>query len=332
MNVHKTPYIVLGKYQTGLDETEKALRNRISKSKFAKLEGAIDIEAMRRKTIIGIGCGGALGFYVSIARCGASNYVLFDHDYYQDTNISNQFADISNLGRTKVEVCKEKIQDINPNASIKAIQRRLDNDISDEEFMALVGEDILSNPDDYIITAFTDDFYAQARAAALSVKYGIPFIAAQLYVNGDAAEICFTKPGVTASCPRCMLESRYQAYEKGFKNNVTSSNSTIFSTERINAACGQIALMLLQYGCKSGRYGKALDGISNRNFLQIKITPFSNVIKNNIFDEAFNKEYTFCDSTVWIPQEPNENCPLCSGEGNLLKSRDGIKDTRRNLV
>ena len=76
MNVYKTPYIVLGKYQTGLDETEKALRNRISKSKFAKLEGAIDIEAISRKTIIGIGCGGALGFYVSMARCGASNYVL----------------------------------------------------------------------------------------------------------------------------------------------------------------------------------------------------------------------------------------------------------------
>ena len=90
--------------------------------------------------------------------------------------------------------------------------------------------------------------------------------------------------------------------------------------------------MLLQYGCERGRYGKILERVADRNFIQINITPFDNVIKNDIFDDAFDKEFAFCDSTVWIPQEPNDNCPLCGGEGNLLKSKDRIKDTRRDLI
>lgn len=196
----------------------------------------------------------------------------------------------------------------------------------------MVGKDILKQPENYLIAAFTDDFYAQARAAALSVNLGTAFLTAQMYMNGDAAEVCFSYPGVTPSCPRCMMESRYQAYKRGFKNNVTSSCSTIFSAQRVNALCGQVALMLLQYGSKNGRYGRILDRVVDRNFIQVKITPFSNVIKNSIFDEAFDKEFAFCDSTVWIPQEPNNDCPLCGGEGNLLKSKDKIKDTRRALL
>ncbi len=126
-----------------------------------------------------------------MARCGASNFTLFDHDWYKDENISNQFAEISNLGRGKVEVAKEKILDINPSAKVKAIQRRFDDRISDDEFISLVGKDIIKHPENYLIAAFTDDFYAQARASALSVNLGTAFLAAQMYLNGDAAEVCF---------------------------------------------------------------------------------------------------------------------------------------------
>ena len=38
------------------------------------------------------------------------------------------------------------------------------------------------------ICAFTDDFFAQARAAELSVKYNIPYIAAQHHKNGETSE------------------------------------------------------------------------------------------------------------------------------------------------
>lgn len=325
-------YEVAEDYETELKPKVKSDHERVTSHKYDRIEQAIDMDVMKNKTIVALGSGGALLYYVDMARCGVSKYVVFDHDYYQDTNIANQYAEISNLGKGKVEVAKEKIHDVNPSASVKAIQRRLDDSISDEEFVSLVGKGILKHPEDYLIAAFTDDFYAQARAAALAVKFGTPFISAQMYKNGDAAEVFFSYPGVTASCHRCATESRYQAYRHGFNNNVTSSCSTIFSTGRVNAICGQISLMLLQYGCERGRYGKILERVADRNFIQINITPFDNVIKNDIFDDAFDKEFAFCDSTVWIPQEPNDNCPLCGGEGNLLKSKDRIKDTRRDLI
>lgn len=333
---HKKPELVtfevIDDYDTELPTSLKAAHERITYRKYDRINRAIDLEMMKNKHIIVLGCGGSQMFSIDMARCGASNFTLFDHDWYKDENISNQFAEISYLGRGKVEVAKEKILDINPSAKVKAIQRRFDDRISDDEFISLVGKDIIKHPENYLIAAFTDDFYAQARAAALSVNLGTVFLAAQMYMNGDAAEVCFSYPGVTPSCPRCMMESRYQAYKRGFKNNVTSSCSTIFSTQRVNALCGLVALMLLQYGSKNSRYGRLLDRVADRNFIQIKITPFNNVIKNDIFDEAFDKEYSFCDGTVWIPQEPNENCPLCGGEGNLLKSKDKIKDTRRALI
>lgn len=335
-NSHKKteriPYEIMSDYATKLSSDVKAKHEQITSHKYDRIAQAIDLDMMKSKHLVVFGCGGAQVFCVDMARCGASNYTLFDPDYYQDANISNQYAEISKLGRGKVEVTKEKIFDVNPSAKVKAIQRRFNDDISDDEFIDLVGKDILKQPENYLIAAFTDDFYAQARAAALSVNLGTAFLAAQMYMNGDAAEVCFSYPGVTPSCPRCMMESRYQAYKRGFNNNVTSSCSTIFSAQRVNALCGQVALMLLQYGSKNGRYGRILDRVADRNFIQVKITPFSNVIKNSIFDEAFDKEFAFCDSTVWIPQEPNNDCPLCGGEGNLLKSKDKIKDTRRALL
>lgn len=330
--VELIPYEVIEDYDTELPSSLKATHERITYRKYDRINQAIDLEMMKNKHIIVLGCGGSQMFSIDMARCGASNFTLFDHDWYKDENISNQFAEISNLGRGKVEVAKEKILDVNPSAKVKAIQRRFDDRISDDEFISLVGKGIIKHPENYLIAAFTDDFYAQARAAALSVNLGTAFLAAQMYLNGDAAEVCFSYPGVTPSCPRCMMESRYQAYKRGFKNNITSSCSTIFSTQRVNALCGLAALMLLQYGSKNSRYGRLLDRVADRNFIQIKITPFNNVIKNDIFNEAFDKEYSFCDGAVWIPQEPNENCPLCGGEGNLLKSKDKIKDTRRALI
>ena len=332
MTTERIQFRVTDSYETGLNVADNSMRSRLSSHRYDKISKAIDIEAMRLKTVIIAGLGGAMGHVLDLARCGVCDFRLIDPDYYQDTNISNQYASITNLGRMKVEVAKEKILEINPSAHVTAIPRALDDDISDEEFVALVGHEILTRPDNYLIEAYTDSFYAQARAAALSVKYATHFLAAQMYKYGDAAEVAFTSPGVTASCPRCLLESRYRAYKRGFKNDVTSFFSTIFSTGCLNALCGQIALMQLQYGCKNSRYGKMLEAVKDRNLVQIKITPFHNDVSNELFEEALDKEFAFCNSAIWIPQWPDDDCPLCGGEGNLLKSKDRILDTRRNLI
>lgn len=305
--------------------------------RFDRIASALDFNELSKKTVVCVGCGGAADLMVSLARCGVTEFVLMDHDVYSPQNIANQFAAESCIGMRKVDTLKSRILDVNHKAKVAPVKMRLDDKLEDKDIEKLIGKKLRKKPEDVLICGFTDDFYAQARTAALAVKYGTPYIAAQMYLNGDAAEVFFSYPGVTPCCPRCALESRYQAYRNGFKNDVTSNSSTIFSTMRVNAICGQIILALLQYGAGGGRYSTYLDTIKDRNFLQIKITPLDKVLNLGIFDELIDPELEFCDQAVWIPQIPNDGyestvCPLCGGEGNLLKSKDTIKDTRENLI
>ena len=183
------------------------------------------------------------------------------------------------------------------------------------------------------------NFYAQARSAALALKFGTPYIAAQLYRGGMAAEIYFSYPGATNnSCPRCAMRNRYEAYANGYKSDVTSAGTPIFATTRVNSLKGQIALMLLLYKeDKNCIYSNMLDQVADRNFVMIRMSPLAGSSLNiNIFNEALCEKsgLTYFDETVWIPQAPSDGtdgydvCPLCNGTGDLLALKGRIADTR----
>ena len=171
----------------------------------------------------------------------------------------------------------------------------------------------------------------------LAMKYGTPYLAAQLYAGGEGGEVYFSYPGVTNnSCPRCALSSRYEAYEAGFQNDVTSDSSDYFSSLRMNSIEGKIALMLLMYHEDDrSRYNKMLDKVADRNFVQIRMSPFvGEHLGLHVFDRAMAHNYSFFDESVWIPQVPNneangyKKCPLCGGTGDLLALKGTIADTR----
>ena len=265
------------------------------------------------------------GFYEGLARCGVGNFLFMDHDYAEDVNVATQHSTISEIGKRKVNALKERILDINPQANVTAVSLKLDNNLSDEGFESLIGEQLIMHPNDILICGLTDSFKAQARTASLAMKYGTPYLAAQLY------------PGVTNnSCPRCALSSRYDAYEAGFQNNVTSSASDFFSSLRMNSIEGKIALMLLMYHeDEHSRYSNMLDMVADRNFVQVRMSPFvGEHLGLHVFDRTITPDYGFFDDTVWIPQVPNneangfKTCPLCGGTGDLLALKGSIADTR----
>ena len=193
-------------------------------------------------------------------------------------------------------------------------------------------------PTDYLIVGCTDNFEAQKRSSILALKYGTPYLAAMMYKAGAAAELIFVYPGVTESCPRCLLGSRFEKYENGFENDVDSSACTIFATERMNALKGYIALMLLMYHEAPGNaFSDMLDYVKDRNFVQIRLNPnVKDVLGISIFDRVFTgaERYTFMDETVWIPQKPDhpsngyETCKLCGGTGHLEDLYMRWSDTR----
>ena len=90
---------------------------------FSRTEMLIGKEGMdrlkgSRAAVFGIG---GVGSYAveALARCGIGSLVLVDADDVEITNINRQIhATTETLGRPKVEVMKERILDINPEAEV----------------------------------------------------------------------------------------------------------------------------------------------------------------------------------------------------------------------
>lgn len=277
------------------------------------------------KVLVCIGTGGARSFLENCARSGFRNFILMDKDVVGPTNIATQGVFISEMGKKKVEVIRNRILDINPNAHVVCVDRFLDDFMSDEEFKGYL--DIFPNrrPTDFLILGCTDNFEAQKRSSMLALKYGTPYLAAMMYAGGAAAELIFTYPGVTESCPRCLLRDRFEKYEHGFQNDVDSSACPIFATERMNATKGYIALMLLMYHeDPTSPYNDMLDQVANRNFVWIRLNPQlkDSALGIGLFDRIFAgvpKRFTFMDETLWVPQHPDTDppCKMCGGTGDL---------------
>ena len=319
-------------------ETKEHIAVESTLEPFTRIQSELPMDILKRKLVIGIGVGSGRGFYEGLARCGISNFIFMDHDCAEAVNIATQHSTVSEVGKHKVNALKERILDINPDANVTAISRKLDDRFSDEDFESLVGKQLIENPTDVLICGLTDSFPAQRRSANLAMKYGTLYLAAQLYAGGEGGEVYFSYPGVTNnSCPRCALGSRYDAYESGFRNNVTSNASDYFSSLRMNAIEGKIALMLLMYHeTEYSRYNNMLDLVADRNFVQVRMSPFAREhLGLHVFDRVISPGYGCFDDTVWIPQVPNnpengfKTCPLCGGTGDLLALKGKIKDSRR---
>lgn len=293
------------------------------------------------KVIVCVGTGGARSFLENCARSGFRNYVLIDADVVSPSNVATQGVFISEMGKKKVEVIRDRIRDINPDATVVCVDKFLDDRMSDREFKGYLDTFPGKKPTDYLILGCTDNFEAQKRSSLLALKYGSPYLAAMMYEAGAAAEIIFVYPGVTESCPRCLLRDRFEKYENGFVNDVDSSACPIFATERMNALKGYIALMLLLYHEDSkSPFNSMLDDVKDRNFVEIRLTPRLKDSKLGIglFDKVFEgaSRYVYFDETIWVPQHPDrpefgsEPCRLCGGTGDLkaLQIKWAGTDTR----
>lgn len=85
-----------------------------------KILGVDDIETLKKSKVVILGIGGVGGFVTEgIARSGVGNIVLVDKDVVDESNINRQIiATTSTIGKSKVEVMKDRIRDINPQCNV----------------------------------------------------------------------------------------------------------------------------------------------------------------------------------------------------------------------
>jgi tRNA A37 threonylcarbamoyladenosine dehydratase len=123
---------------------------------------------VKRSKVAIIGIGGVGSFVAeSLARSGVGHFVLCDDDDVCLTNFNRQIiATRSSVGKSKVEVMKERILDIYPKALIE-VHPYLYNEESAEK--------ILTNDLDYIVDAI-DMVSAKLNLIETATNMGIPII------------------------------------------------------------------------------------------------------------------------------------------------------------
>lgn len=84
------------------------------------LVGEINYQKIKNTTVLVVGLGGVGGYAVeSLVRSGIYHLVLIDHDCIDITNLNRQIISLhSNISKSKVEVCKERMLSINPKCNI----------------------------------------------------------------------------------------------------------------------------------------------------------------------------------------------------------------------
>ena len=167
------------------------MQNQFSRTEL--LIGKKGIEKLKDSKVAIFGLGG-VGSYVleGLARSGIGDFILVDKDEVDITNLNRQIiATRKTIGKPKVEVAKERILEINPDANVGIYK----------EFFMPETKGILDESIDYIVDA-VDTVTAKIELVVRANKLNIPIISSM----GTGNKLDPTKFGVadiykTSVCP-----------------------------------------------------------------------------------------------------------------------------------
>ena len=116
-------------------------------NKFSRTEMLIGNEGMEKLNnakVAVFGIGGVGSFVCEgLARSGVGNFVLVDYDKIDESNINRQLiATLKTIGKYKVDLMKERILEINPDANVEVYK---------EFYMADSTEDIITKDLSYAV-------------------------------------------------------------------------------------------------------------------------------------------------------------------------------------
>lgn len=131
------------------------------------LIGDEGLEKLKNAKVAVFGVGGVGSFVVeALARAGVGSFVLIDKDQVSLSNINRQLiATYNTIGKLKVDVAKERILSINPEAKVETFA----------EFFMPGNTNILNNSITYIVDAI-DTVTAKIELVMQAQKLGIPII------------------------------------------------------------------------------------------------------------------------------------------------------------
>ncbi len=168
----------------------------MEENQFSRTElliGKEGLSKLKNSKVAIFGIGGVGSFVVeALARAGVQNFVLVDKDVVSISNINRQLiATYDTIGKAKVEVSKQRILSINPNAHIEAY----------EEFFLPGNSNILDNSITYIVDCI-DTVTAKIELVMQAQELNIPIISSMGTGNKlDPTKFEITDIYKTQVCP-----------------------------------------------------------------------------------------------------------------------------------
>lgn len=183
------------------------------------LIGKEGIEKLQNAKVAIYGVGGVGSFVAEgLARSGIGNMVLIDNDVVSISNLNRQIhANIETIGKKKVEVMKERILKINPNAKINTYMA---DEIENGE------ESIIDSTFSYIIDA-VDTVSTKLKLIERASKLNVPIISAMGAGNKlDPTRFEVTDIYKTSVCPLAKV------MRKELKNRGIKKLKVVYSKEQ----------------------------------------------------------------------------------------------------
>ena len=157
------------------------------------LIGKNGIKKLQKVKVAVFGIGGVGSFVVEgLARAGIESFVLIDNDVVCPSNLNRQLiATTKTIGKYKVDIAKERILEINPNAKIEVFK----------EFFPPETKGIIDNTIDYIVDCI-DTVTSKIELVIRAKNFNIPIISCMGTGNKlDPTKFEITDIFKTSICP-----------------------------------------------------------------------------------------------------------------------------------
>ena len=203
-------------------------------SQFSRTElliGKEGVEKLNKAKVAIFGLGGVGSFVVEgLVRAGIQNFVLVDDDKICLTNLNRQIiATRKTVGKYKVEVARDRILEINPNANVEIFQ---------EFYMPGSNSNILTEDLTYVVDCI-DTVTAKIELVVNCKKLGIPIISAMGTGNKlDPSRFEITDIYKTSICPLAKV-MRKELRKRNIENLkvIYSKEEPIKIDEYSNSSC-----------------------------------------------------------------------------------------------
>jgi len=143
-----------------------------------------ECRTLNKKRVLVVGCGGLGGHIIDmLSRIGIGHLRVVDGDIFEPSNLNRQlFSEVPLLGEGKAKVAKARVQRINPDIEIEAI----------EEYMDAANVDYLLNGCDIVMDAL-DNIPSRRVLSSACKRAGVPYVYGA--IQGWVAQAAVSMPG-----------------------------------------------------------------------------------------------------------------------------------------